>query len=99
LAQPLQRITEKTGALTVPGLFSGTFKGTTKSFSLLSSLVIIFFFVLYIAAQFSGAGKIFNDTFNIDPFWGMVIGSALVTFTPCWAGLSQWLPPTLFRLF
>ncbi|MEE4284756.1 MAG: hypothetical protein V2I31_01370, partial [Mariniphaga sp.] len=35
--------------------------------------------VLYIAAQFSGAGKIFNDTFNIDPFWGMVIGSALVT--------------------
>jgi len=79
LAQPLQKITEQTGALTVPGLFSGSFKGTTKSFSLLSSLVIVFFFVLYIAAQFSGAGKIFNDTFNIDPFWGMVIGSALVT--------------------
>jgi sodium/proline symporter len=79
LAQPLQKITEKTGALTVPGLFSRTFKGTTKSFNLLSSLVIIFFFILYIAAQFSGAGKIFNDTFNIDPFWGMVIGSALVT--------------------
>jgi len=106
LAQPLQRITERTGALTVPGLFSGTFKGTTKSFSLLSSLVIIFFFVLYIAAQFSGAGKIFNDTFNIDPFWGMVIGSALVTlytmlgrFTPCWAGSLRWLPPMRFRQF
>ncbi len=79
LAEPLQRITEKTAALTVPGLFSGTFKGTSRSFSLVSSLIIIFFFVLYIAAQFSGAGKIFNDTFNIDPFWGMVIGSALVT--------------------
>lgn len=79
LARPLQKITAKTRALTVPGLFSGTFKGNTRSFSILSALIIIFFFVLYIAAQFSGAGKIFNDTFNIDPFWGMVIGSLLVT--------------------
>ncbi|WP_347841056.1 sodium/proline symporter [uncultured Draconibacterium sp.] len=79
LAEPLQRLTEKTGALTVPGLFSAKFSGTQRSFGILSSLIIIFFFVLYIAAQFSGAGKIFNDTFHIDPFWGMVIGSALVT--------------------
>ncbi len=79
LAQPLQKLTEKTGALTVPGLFSAKFKGTQQSFGVLSSLIIIFFFVLYIAAQFSGAGKIFNDTFRIDPFWGMVIGSSLVT--------------------
>ncbi|MCF6333045.1 MAG: sodium/proline symporter [Draconibacterium sp.] len=79
LAVPLQKLTEKTGALTVPSLFPAKFEGTNKSFGILSSLIIIFFFVLYIAAQFSGAGKIFNDTFNIDPFWGMVIGSALVT--------------------
>jgi len=79
LAEPLQKLTAQTGALTVPGLFSGKFKGTQRSFGILSSLIIIFFFVLYIAAQFSGAGKIFNDTFKIDPFWGMVIGSALVT--------------------
>ena len=79
LAEPLQKLTDKTGALTVPSLFSAKFKGTQRSFGILSSLIIIFFFVLYIAAQFSGAGKIFNDTFNIDPFWGMVIGSALVT--------------------
>ncbi len=79
LAGPLQKITTKTQALTVTGLFSGTFKGNTRSFSILSALIIIFFFILYIAAQFSGAGKIFNDTFHIDPFWGMVIGSALVT--------------------
>ena len=35
--------------------------------------------MLYIAAQFSGSGKIFNETFKIDPFWGMVIGSMIVT--------------------
>ncbi|MBK6285976.1 MAG: sodium/proline symporter, partial [Draconibacterium sp.] len=79
LAEPLQKLKEQTGALTVPGLFSKRFDGTNRSFGILSSLIIIFFFILYIAAQFSGAGKIFNDTFNIDPFWGMVIGSLLVT--------------------
>jgi sodium/proline symporter len=79
LAEPLQKLTAKTSALTVPALFSETFPGTSRSFGILSSVIIIFFFILYIAAQFSGAGKIFNDTFKIDPFWGMVIGSALVT--------------------
>ncbi len=79
LAEPLQKLTDKAQALTVPGLFSSKFNNTEKSFGILSSIIIIFFFILYIAAQFSGAGKIFNDTFNIDPFWGMVIGSVLVT--------------------
>lgn len=79
LAEPLQRLTAETGALTVSALFAKKFSGSGKSFGLVSSLVIIFFFMLYIAAQFSGAGKIFNDTFRIDPFWGMVIGSAIVT--------------------
>lgn len=79
LAAPLQKLTAQSGALTVPGLFSKRFVGTNRSFGILTSLIIIFFFILYIAAQFSGAGKIFNDTFNIDPFWGMVIGSLLVT--------------------
>jgi sodium/proline symporter len=79
LAEPLQKITAQTGALTVPALFSKKFSGTSRSFGILSSVIIIFFFILYIAAQFSGSGKIFNDTFNIDPFWGMVIGSGLVT--------------------
>ncbi|HSO86579.1 MAG TPA: sodium/proline symporter [Draconibacterium sp.] len=79
LAEPLQKLTAKTGALTVPALFSETYAGTSRTFGILSSVIIIFFFILYIAAQFSGAGKIFNDTFKIDPFWGMVLGSGLVT--------------------
>ncbi len=79
LAKPLQRLQAKTGALTVPSLFINKFPQHTKSITLLTSAVIIFFFMLYIASQFSGAGIIFNNTFGIDPFWGMVIGSLLVT--------------------
>jgi len=79
MAEPLRRVTEKTGALTAPGLFFRSFPGSEKRIGILSSVIIIFFFVLYLAAQFSGAGKIFNDTFQIEPFWGMVIGAGIVT--------------------
>jgi len=79
MAEPLRRVTEKTGALTVSGLFFRSFPGSEKKIGLLSSVIIIFFFILYLAAQFSGAGKIFNDTFQIEPFWGMVIGAGVVT--------------------
>jgi len=79
MAEPLQRITVRTNALTVTGLFTNSFPGTGRSLGILTSLIVIFFFILYIAAQFNGAGKIFHDTFNIDPFWGMVIGSGVVT--------------------
>ncbi|WP_163718426.1 sodium/proline symporter [Mangrovibacterium lignilyticum] len=79
MAAPLQKYASQTKALTVPGLFSYRFPGSEKRTGMISSAIIIFFFILYIAAQFSGAGKIFHDTFGIDPFWGMVIGSLLVT--------------------
>ena len=79
MAEPLRRVTERTGALTVSGLFFKSFPGSEKKIGLLSSVIIIFFFILYLAAQFSGAGKIFNDTFKLDPFWGIVIGSGIVT--------------------
>ena len=79
MSKPLQKLTSKTDALTVAGLFWNRFKGTEKNLGTLSAVIIIFFFVLYIAAQFNGAGKIFNDIFGIDPIWGMLIGSLLVT--------------------
>ncbi len=79
MAEPLRHKTEKTGALTVSGLFFRSFPGSERKIGILSSLIIIIFFILYLAAQFSGAGKIFNDTFQIAPFWGMVIGACIVT--------------------
>jgi len=65
--------------MTVPSLFMKRFPGNDKLISLSTSLIVVFFFMLYIASQFAGAGKIFNNTFDIDPFWGMVLGAGLVT--------------------
>ena len=79
MAEPLRAFTEKYRALTLTGLFSKRFPGSEKAFGMISSAIIIVFFLLYIAAQFGGAGKIFHDTFGLSPLWGMIVGSLLVT--------------------
>jgi sodium/proline symporter len=97
MAEPLRRLTDKTGALTVAGLFTRSFPGSERKLGTLSSLIIIFFFMLYIAAQFSGSGKIFNDTFKIDPFWGMVIGSLIVTLYTMLGGFITVVATDVFQ--
>ena len=79
MARNLRDETQRTGALTLPSLFSRRFPGAERPVGLLSAAIVVFFFVFYIAAQFSGAGKVLNETFGIEPFWGIVIGSIVVT--------------------
>jgi sodium/proline symporter len=79
MSSRLRRMTERTGALTVPGLLSRRYPGSERSIGILSAVVVIFFFLFYIAAQFSGAGSILEETFGIDPTLGIVIGSVVVT--------------------
>ena len=79
MAKRLRDETEKTGALTIPGLLGRKFPESKKAISQLSSVIIIFFFIFYIAAQFAGSGKVLEKTFGLDPLWGIVIGSLVVT--------------------
>ncbi len=74
----LRREGEATGALTLTGLMSRKFPGAERAIGLISSLIIVFFLLFYITAQFSGGGKVLFDTFGIDPAWGIVIGSLIV---------------------
>ena len=52
---PLRRQTEKYGALTIPDYFEARFGDKTRSLRVLSMFIIIFFYTLYVAAQFVGA--------------------------------------------
>jgi sodium/proline symporter len=79
MAGRLQQKTTETGAMTVSGLLGKSFPGSEKGIGLLSAIIIVFFFVFYIAAQFSGSGKVLHKTFNLDPLWGVLIGSVIVT--------------------
>lgn len=79
MAGRLRTETASTGAMTVPGLLGRKFPGSSRSISLVSSLIIVFFFLFYIAAQFDGSGKVLEKTFGLDPLWGIIIGSVVVT--------------------
>lgn len=79
MAEPLRKLTEETGALTITSLFTKKFPGSERSIGILSASIIVFFFLFYIAAQYSGAGKVFQEAFGIEPIWGMILGSAMVT--------------------
>jgi sodium/proline symporter len=78
LAVPLRRQTEKYGALTIPDYFEARFGDRTRSLRVLSMFIIIFFYTMYVAAQFVGGGKLLNAAFNIDPAWGLVITASIV---------------------
>lgn len=76
----LQRMAEESGALTITSFIARRFPAKEKFISTLSALIIIFFLLFYIEAQFYGGGKVLYDTFGISQFWGVVIGSLIVVF-------------------
>jgi len=80
IAKRLRVITEKYNAITLPGLFSKRFNDTNGMLRLTASLIITFFFTFYVAAQFSGAGKVLNVTFGFSQMQGMFIGAAIIIF-------------------
>jgi len=79
MAGRLRSETEKSGSMTVSSLIAKKIPGSERSIGLLSALIVVFFFVFYIAAQFSGSGKVIHKTFGLDPLWGIIISSVVVT--------------------
>jgi sodium/proline symporter len=80
LAKELRLETEKFDSITLPNYFAEKFGGRDKILRVLSMLIILFFFTFYLAAQFNGAGKVLNVTFNIPHIWGMLIGVVVIVF-------------------
>ncbi|MCP3986822.1 MAG: sodium:proline symporter, partial [bacterium] len=80
IAIPLRRETARLGALTLPDYFELRFNDRSRTLRIVSMVAILFFYTAYVAAQLHGAGKILNATFDLPPFWGIVIGTAVVMF-------------------
>jgi sodium/proline symporter len=80
LAGPLRRATGKTGALTIPDYFETRYSDSSHSLRIVSMVIILFFYTFYVSAQFVGAGKILNATFNLDTEPGIIIGATIVVF-------------------
>jgi sodium/proline symporter len=85
LAREFRRERDKYDTLTLPDYLATKYAGQGKFIRWFSSIIIIFFFVLYVAAQFSGGGKTLNITFGIPVTWGIIV-SALVVIVYAMAG-------------
>jgi sodium/proline symporter len=80
IAKKLRIESEKYNAITLPNFFAERFGENEKLIRVLATLIIIFFFTFYLAAQFNGAGKVLFVTFNIPHVWGIIIGVVVIVF-------------------
>ncbi len=75
------RIREASGlnkSITLPGFFAQHFARLQKPLRLTATMIIIFFFTFYLAAQFNGAGKVLNVTFGIPTTYGIIIATVVI---------------------
>ncbi len=80
IATRLRQESEDNNTITLPGFFASKFTTLGKSIRLTATLIIIFFFTFYLAAQFNGAGKVLYVTFGIPTTWGILLGAGVIVF-------------------
>ncbi len=97
IAEKLRSETEKYNALTIPEYLHRKYKDESNIIRLFSSIIISFFFLFYVSAQFHASGKVLNSLFKIDPITGISIGALIITlytilggfFAVAWTDLVQ----------
>jgi sodium/proline symporter len=97
ISHRLRTQTEKHNALTLPDLFENRFSDETHVLRIVSTIIIIFFFTIYVSAQFLAAGKVLNTIFGISQLEGMLIGAFIIViytvmggfFAVAWTDLLQ----------
>ena len=82
VAKRLRMYSEHIGASTIPDYLSNRFNDKSGILIGVSALIIIVFFVPYVASGFAGVGKLFNSLFGIDYHMVMVVGAVVIaTYT------------------
>ena len=78
VARRLRRYSHQLDAITVPQFFSKRWGDERSILAAISAVVIIVFFIPYLASGFSACGKLFASLFGIDYVTAMVVSAAVV---------------------
>ena len=78
VAKRIRKYSESIGATTIPAFFSKRFGDKKHILSIISALIIIIFFIPYVASGFSACGKLFSSMFGMDYTLAMVISAAVI---------------------
>ncbi len=97
IAERLRAETEKYDALTIPEYLHRRYDDRSNIIRLFSSLIIAFFFLFYVSAQFHASGKVLNSLFELNPIIGISIGAIIIIaytllggfFAVAWTDLIQ----------
>ncbi|MBF89948.1 MAG: sodium:proline symporter [Candidatus Marinimicrobia bacterium] len=80
IAKKLRVESEKLGALTLGRFFELKFRGYDPQIRFVTTGIIVFCFIFYIAAQFDAAGKSLEQTFGVHHLTGMIVGASIIVF-------------------
>lgn len=100
IAKRLRKYTHRNGnSLTLSDYFENRFGDSSHALRVISSLFTLFFFTIYIAAQFVAGGKLFETVLGLDYNVGLVIMVCSITIyiflggflAVCWTDFVQGL--------
>lgn len=80
VAKRLRKQTEASNnSITIPVYFENRFEDKSHILRVASSLFIMFFFLIYTAAQFTAGAKLLESTLGIPYVIGLIIGGVIIT--------------------
>lgn len=81
LARRLRRLSAEYGALTIPDFLEARYADRSRLIRILSVLIIVVYYISYIAAQFNASGHVFATAFaQVNLPWGETIGGIRLSF-------------------
>lgn len=78
VARRIRRYSHKLDAITVPQFFSKRWGDEKNLLSAIAAVVIMIFFVPYLASGFSACGKLFASLFGVEYLTAMLISAAVI---------------------
>ena len=89
VAKPLRKYSIACGnSITIPQFLTNRFKDKKHIISMISTIFIVLFFVIYTASGFVACAKLLNSVFDLPYICGLVIGMAVILIYTLLGGFS-----------
>ncbi len=78
VAKRLRKYSEINNSVTVPDFFEHRFRDKSHALMLISSIIIVVFFIPYVGSGFAACGKLFSSLFGLDYTIAMLASAAVI---------------------
>lgn len=78
VSRRLRRYSQHLGAITVPSFLAKRFHDKKNIITAISALMIVVFFVPYVASGFAACGKLFNSLFGMEYMTGVIVFAIII---------------------